>query len=45
MALEFSPPTYEESVVIHNLRNLSKTSENVVSMSSTIMKNTTLMHM
>ena len=45
-ALEFSPPTYEESVAIHKLKNFLKTNgTNYVPMASTILKNTTLMHL
>ena len=44
-ALEISPPTYEESVVVHALaQEMKKTGQNYVRMSTTIMKNTMLMH-
>lgn len=43
--LEISPPTYEESVVIHKLNQIIKVSpDSFVPISSTTLKNTMLMH-
>jgi acyl-coenzyme A thioesterase 9 len=43
--LEITPPTYEESVVIHKLNQIIKANpENFLPISSTTLKNTMLMH-
>lgn len=43
--LEISPPTYEESVVIHKLNQIIKVNpDSFVPISSTTLKNTMLMH-
>jgi acyl-coenzyme A thioesterase 9 len=46
-AIEFHPPTYEESAVIHNLSQLVKgasNKSNYISIASTCQRNTMLMH-
>ncbi len=44
--LEFSPPTYEESVIAHKLmQTVKKEKERYRSISSTVIKNTMLMHL